>query len=375
MKSAKAKPGTAHARSVAARRAKHRQLVPLDQGPLRRKAVSECGREMARVEKLRVEWKRFEHEDKPAFERWMAATFGATLSELREQESQLRVKEALIFEVEEEMFFRGTRSHRAAYAAVMRRRTNPPPPMREGAGNPPPDADDADDFEDPFFEKDSEFDQHLLFEDFLRAVLGIDPDRMSDKKYDAMFEDFKAKILGRDGPEPQPRGHQREHPPEPVKPEQARIKEIYRILVRRLHPDTRAEKDTEISALWHEVQEAYGTGNLERLEMLLALTDIRSNAAGEHTSLSQMRAVLRELRRSFNALKRSLGTAKRELAWNFARTPDHSALQVRLQRQFEADRAAQKAKLREIEALIASWSAPLKTKKQRTTSAHPEFPF
>ncbi len=195
MKSAKGKPGTAHARSVAARRAKHRQLVPLDQGPLRRKAVSECGRELARVEKLRVEWKRFEHEDKPAFERWMAATFGATLSELREQESQLRVKEALIFEVEEEMFFRGTRSHRAAYAAVMRRRTNPPPPMREDAGNPPPDAE-RDDFEEPASDDVPEFEKHLLFEDFLRSVMGINPDRMSDTKYETMFEEFQAKIFG-----------------------------------------------------------------------------------------------------------------------------------------------------------------------------------
>jgi septal ring factor EnvC (AmiA/AmiB activator) len=109
--------------------------------------------------------------------------------------------------------------------------------------------------------------------------------------------------------------------------------------------------------------------------MLLALTDIRSNAAGEHTSLSQMRAVLRELRRSFNALKRSLGSAKREMAWNFARTPDHSALRARLERQFEADRAATKAKLRETEALLASWSAPLKTRKQRATHPQPEFPF
>lgn len=349
--------------------------MPLDQGPLRRKAVSECGREMARMEKLRVEWKRFENEDKPAFARWMAATFGALLSELREQESKLREKEALIFEVEEEMFFRGTRNHRAAYAAVMRRRTSPPPPMRADAGNPPPDAGDAGDFQNPFFDEGSEFEQHLLFEDFLRAVLGIEPDRMSEKKYDAMFEDFKAKILGQGSPEPPPRKRQRERPPEPVKPEQARIKEIYRLLVRRLHPDTRADKDTEISALWHEVQEAYGTGNLERLEMLLALTDIRSNAAGEHTSLSQMRAVLRELRRSFNALKRSLGSAKRELAWNFARTPDRSALQTRLQRQFESDRAAQRERLREMEALISAWSSPGKSRKQRTVGAQPEFGF
>jgi len=370
MKTAKGKSAQTRARSAAGRRAKDRQLVPLDQGPLRRRAVSECGREMARLEKLRVEWKRFENEDKPAFARWMAATFGAVLSELRELEARWREKEALVIEVEEEMFLRGTRSHRSAYAAVMRRRAMPPPDLRSGNGKPPSDAGD-DEFDDPSPEGVPDFEQHLLFEDFLRAVMGINPDRMSEKKYQSMFEDFKAKIFGQGRHEPPPR----ERPPESAKPGQARIKEIYRALVRRLHPDTRAEKDTEISALWHEVQEAYGHGNLERLEMLLALTDIRSNAAGEHTSLSQMRAVIRELRSSFHALKRSLGSAKRELAWNFARTPDRSALRIRLQRQFDSDLAAQQARLREVEALIASWSAPVKTRQQRMANRQPEFGF
>src|SRR5258708_6972089 len=250
MRKRKSKPGFATARSSGVKQSKHRQIVPLDQGPLRRKAVSECGREMARLEKLRAEWKRFEHEDKPAFERWMAATFGPLLSELREQESLLREKQALVHEVEDEMFFAGARSYRAAYAAVMRRRTSPPSAAGSDPGEPPPSGEEDDYFGNPFADGMPEFEQHLLFEDFLRAVLGMNPDRMSEKSYEAMFEDFKAKILGQGGREPR----RRERPAEPAKPEQARIKEIYRVLVRRLHPDTRADKDADISALWHEVQ-------------------------------------------------------------------------------------------------------------------------
>lgn len=375
MKARKRKPAPARTRAVAGRRTKDRQLVAVDQEPLRRKAVSECGREMARLEKLRAEWRQFESEDRPGFERWKAATFGALLSEMREQESALREREAFIFEVEEEMFFRGTRSHRAAYAAVMRRRANPPPDLGSDPGGPPPEEDDDGEFEDPFSGGMPEFEQHLLFEDFLRAMMGIDPDRMSDRKYDAMFEDFKAKILGQGAREEPRRERERERPPEPVKPEHLRIKEIYRVLVRRLHPDTRADKDAEISALWHEVQEAYGTGNLERLEMLLALTDIRSNAVGGHTSLSQMRSVLRELRRSFNALKRSLGSAKRDPAWNFARSPDRSQLRSRLQREFESQLSSLKTRLRDIEKLISSWAASPKARRRAATSNQPEFGF
>ena len=365
MKSGKSKRVASRTSPVRGKRSAARQLVALDQGPLRRKTASECSREMARLEKVRAEWRRFEQEDRPAFERWRAATFGALLSRLRDTESLLREKEALIHEVEMEMFTRGTRNPRAAYAAVMRRRSKPP--LAEARDDePPPMREDDGDFEIP------EFEQNLLFEDFLRTFLGIDPDRMSERKYEKMFADFKAKVLGQGDPEPPPPSRAQ---PAPPKTEQARIKEIYRVLVRRLHPDTRVDSDAEISALWHEVQEAYSHGNLERLEMLLALTDIQSNGAGEHTSLFQMRSVLRELRRSFSALQRSLKAGKRELAWNFVRTTDRTILQARLQRQFDADLAAQQESLREMEALLAEWSSQPKPRRKMAARSQDEFLF
>ena len=130
-----------------------------------------------------------------------------------------------------------------------------------------------------------------------------------------------------------------------MRPEDARLKEVYRLLVRRLHPDTRADGDPEVSALWHEVQEAYQAGKLERLEMLLALTDIRSKSAGEHTTLYQMREVLAELRRAFEALQKSLREARKEPAWNFTRGAKLEAIEARLQRRFHRGprRAAQAA--------------------------------
>lgn len=47
--------------------------------------------------------------------------------------------------------------------------------------------------------------------------------------------------------------------------EGSRLKETYRILVRRRHPDLRADGDAHVSALWHEVQEAYQAGSVERM--------------------------------------------------------------------------------------------------------------
>lgn len=353
------KSGTARQHST------DRQIVLFDQGPLRRKAASECGQAMARLDKARAEWKRFEQEDKPGFARWTAATFGALLSQLRETEAKVLEKQALVEEVEMEMLYTGTRNPKAAYAKILRRGNNPPPEAEAKAGDwsrfeqgPPP-------MEEEFPEPD-EFEQNLLFEDFLRVVMGINPDRMSDKKYEQMFEEFKANVFG--GPPPEPVTPRRSKAEE-AKPERSRLKELYRLLVRRLHPDTRAENDADVSAIWHEVQEAYSKGNVERLEMLLALTDIQSNTAGEHTTLSQMRAVLVELRRSFNAMQRDISRAKKEPAWNFTRMTDRSKLEKRMRNELEEKLDWCLVEFKELEMLLARWAAPAKGKKKVAASA------
>src|SRR5882757_6880069 len=82
-----------------------RRLVKIDQGPLRQKAGSECGRVMARVEQARREWEQFQREDQPAFARWMAATFGSLLTRLRELEARKHEKESLVTLVEMETMF------------------------------------------------------------------------------------------------------------------------------------------------------------------------------------------------------------------------------------------------------------------------------
>src|SRR5579862_808078 len=73
-------------------RAKGRSLVRVDQGPLRRKAASECARAMERLETARTAWRRFEREDQPAYRRWVATTFGVLMSRIREIEGLVREK-------------------------------------------------------------------------------------------------------------------------------------------------------------------------------------------------------------------------------------------------------------------------------------------
>ena len=73
---------------------------------------------MARLERARAGWHRFERNDKPAFIRWRARAFGALLSRAREVEIQIRESQALVHEG----IFHGVRGPRGGYELARERR-------------------------------------------------------------------------------------------------------------------------------------------------------------------------------------------------------------------------------------------------------------
>jgi hypothetical protein len=373
-----------------------RRIVPVSDGPLRKRAAKECNRAMGKLDRARGELRRFEQEDRPLFGRWMAATFGALLTEIRDNARLISEQEALIEEVEMEMMWSNHRNPRRAYAAVLKRRENPDPDddfaeedqSREEAGHPkhgPADSShdargdegkDADDF-GPFEEMGAEIpkeERQALFDDFLRSVLGINPKQMSKADYTRMFAEFEAELFGK-----RPEANYFQIPDE-KKPmagrEEVRIKEIYRILVRRLHPDSRAGGDGTVSAIWHEVQEAYQARKLDRLETLLALTEMQSGANGGQASLSQMHGALEELNRAFRAIQRSLGQAKRDPAWGFTRNTYHGPMEKRIRREMEESLSQQRSALADLKRTLDQWSRPWHppAKKPRRQSKPPAKP-
>lgn len=341
-------------------------MVLIDQGPLRESAAAECTRAMARLERARIGWHRFERKDKPAFIRWRAREFGALLSRAREVEIQVRDSQTLVHEVEMEMR-RGFQDAHTAYRRVMFRRSNPHAVPAEEA-EPSREGDLAS-------RKLSDFEQEALFQDWVQKFLGTNPLKMDDDAYSTTFEAFKSHMFRNplETPEPRhtfrPAGRARITPEPEEKGEEekqvdARVKELYRILVRRLHPDLRADASAAVSALWHEVQEAYAAGDVARMEILLALSDIESRQVGHQTSVSQMRAVLAELERALWALEKSLLEAEGEDAWNFAQAGPSEDLQVRVERQLKSDLAARTTRLNILTETIAAWArGPIANRK------------
>jgi hypothetical protein len=332
-------------------------LVLIDQAPLRARAAADCAAAMARLEQARSGWHRFERKDKPAFARWRAREFGALLSTAREVETQIGECQALIHEVEMEMR-RAFQDPYSAYQRVLFRRENPAAaaaaetsaPRETGHGG----------------RKLSDFEKEALFQEWVQRSLGTNPDKMDDEAYSTSFEAFKSHMFQAAPPEPSSPNKNRarsgagaiedEGEEEDEKDEvDARVKELYRRLVRRLHPDLRADGNAAVGALWHEVQEAYAGGDVARMEILLALSDIEANRAADQ-SVSQMHALLAELQRSLRALEKSLLEAEGEDAWDFARTGPSADLHLRVERELKLEFARRSARLDLLRRTIAEWA-------------------
>lgn len=329
-------------------------MVAIDQEPLRSQAADACTRALGRLEQARAGWHRFERKDKPAFVRWRAREFGALLSRAREVETQIRDAQALIHEVQLEMR-RGFQDPYSAYQQVMFRRANP-------------FADGPVEFSNQSKTNGShrpvsDFEKETLFQDWVRKSLGTNPDKMDDTAYSKSFEAFKSHMF-RASVETHPRPNEYRKARPVIEPEEmdkeaatpvdARVKELYRTLVRRLHPDLRADGSVAASTLWHEVQEAYSAGDVARLEILLALSDIAANRAADQT-LAQMLALQFELQRAVTALEKSLREAEEEDAWNFAQLGPRADLRLQVERQLKLDLASRTQRLKVLTETIAEW--------------------
>ncbi len=201
----------------------------------------------------------------------------------------------------------------------------------------------------------------------MKSALGTNPDKMDDEAYSSSFEAFKSHMFRVAPEEPPSPSHRRLHPrregvPEEIEKEEettsvdARVRELYRRLVRRLHPDLRADGSTAVSALWHEVQEAYAASDVARMEILLALSDIEANRVANQT-LAQLHAVRSELERALRALEKSLREAEGEDAWDFARIGPTADLRKQVERQLKSDLAARTQRLDLLTRTIAEWAA------------------
>ena len=270
--------------------------------------------------------------DQPQFTRWLNSHFGALLTEIRELSQKIAADDALILQIESAALF-GRISRASAYKRVMEDRENPAPPPRGGNG-PEPEAE-------PFGAR-PEYENSDPDEDPLEAL------------FEQMFGQFRPG--GR--PADERGGQARRRPGSPAQTRVVpRLKELYRTLVRRLHPDNQREMTAQKIEWWHQVQTAYEAGDADQLEVILTLCEIGDTGTTAHTSASLLQRITAQLKNSLRQIKRQLAGLRRECAWNFARRADKEVLALQMRRELTQEWQRLRDEWQQTQALLAEWKA------------------
>ena len=339
---------------------KDRRIVLLDQQPLREEAGGEAKRILQEVNEHAEKLAEFDRTILPAFERWESKNLGPILDEERRLNSKISELERLLEFADFESLFTGRDPYEIFQEA-----------QREFAGDTPrnrrENPDDDDDFEHDFAEDeppprqpdpDEGFDpEERDFRSYVRFVFGDDPDSIGKRKYQRLFEDYR-RWRQKMGVGQSARRDTQDTP--------GRVKEIYRILVRRLHPDTgRDRSNPQTRRLWDDLQDAYAQQDLERLEVLLAITDLHESGSAARSTLYHIRQVARQLRTQLDGLKLRLLQAKKSPAWSFWHSKNRQSAEKKLREAAEKRVQSAKTQLAQIESEVARWKAESESKKAR----------
>lgn len=313
-------------------------IVAIDGAPLRRKAQRDYQKTLRDLDSAKALLAAFHERDQPLFSRWINQNFGALLTDIRELQAKLLQAQQLIFEVDQEYFSGGHTSVASAYCEVMRRRTQPEPGTSGDPGD--EEEDDEEDFQREF-----------------KEAFGKDP------------EDFWAH-LGEGA-------NERTHPHRPEQrngpsSSNRRLKELYRTLARRLHPDKAANLAPAEMEWWYQTQAAYESGNLEQMEMILTLVEIHDNGTRE-TSISALAKLTSDFKKRLRALKRQISELRRETAWNFANRVDHSDLRHQFLGSLTLEREEIASHLAECNFQIAKWERAAARFLRPRRRTHSEF--
>jgi len=317
-----------------------RALVRVDGTGIRNKIKKDYEKALRDLENSRRQFDQFHQTDLPQFTRWLNTHFGAMLSELRELNQKMAADEELIFQVESEAVFSGCSDARA-YQRVMELRENPeaPRPRPTGGG-------EADGERNPIG---------------ARPESGIDEEDPMEELMNEFFRKFGPDAGPQDNHGPRNGQH-----PESAAPADstARLKELYRSVVRRLHPDIQREMTPQKTEWWHQAQAAYEAGDVKQMEVILTLCEIGDSGTTAQTSASLLQRITAQLKNSLREIKRQLAGQRRDPAWNFSRRTDHEVMTVQMRRMLMSDLERMRYQSRKVQEMIARWKVAAERLKQ-----------
>jgi len=267
-------------------------LVLLDSSALRKKVAKACEQARKKFTSATAEWERYQTQDVPVFTRELALCAGPLREEMRVLLPKFEELAGLLAEVMDEILFSGD-DPSVCLARVEAHADEP----------------DLPDTFDPFPDEEEDPDSEPDFEDELSGDEGDDDTWDTDDVSEDDFDDLMRQMMGM--------------PPKARKPRQeapkdSRLKDLYRELVRTLHPDQGGHMTPERMHLWHEVQDAYRKGDLARMEILHSKSGLVTDLTSAATPISRLLSIADLFEKSLRDLKRQMRPAMNDPAWKFS---------------------------------------------------------
>jgi hypothetical protein len=378
-------------------RSQQRALVVIDEGPIREAALSTYQKLETQMGQARLELEAFETGDQPAYQRWEARVFGTLLTDLRNASAELDQKNFMLRAIDEEILWTGC-TEVTAYRRIMEALDDPEPLDEE------PDFEPADDFGPEEFEGVPKGGKLFGESDLPPGYTAADVDRMPPKEkrefrafYEQMADLFEM-LTGRRAPNldevlrHQRAGHRseagagasapggRHHRPEParaVPPEVQRtadrLKELYRALVRQLHPDCHPHQTGRDRELWHQLQTAYRQHDLELMEAIAGRVELGLNGTATSLPVQILLRLTRDLVEALRGLRKQLAAAKQNPAWKFGkRAAELPQLEAKRRKSLERELRKVTLELAEARRILEDLAARAARGKQRRAKRKPK---
>lgn len=305
-----------------------RALILLKTDRIRRDELKKFERGKKTFAELEALHDRFEKNERRAYAQWVRMHCGTLMEDIRESSEQCRLLvTAMQLASDLKRFYRSKSDRDCVLAAERYYAEGKPPPGFESFFAPEPqppeleassvfgDGSEDDGFE-AFFDDETVFDteEYRAMDEMMRDLLGL--------------------------PAAAPR-----------RPEQKQsLKEVYRKIARRLHPDQGGSGEKRQMDLWYEAQQAYAHHDLETLERILAHCDLLDDNAARSAPVSSIRAGIVFFKNACTRLRRKIRQFKKEPEWGFL-----SWSETRKNRERDAHMRELRRELNRVRAELALW--------------------